>query len=94
MTAKNSKKTAKRIPGRPFKKGESGNPGGRPKTPELFKEKTLEAQKKIIELMDSDDEKIALQAAQLILAYSLGKPTEHHELGMSESLEQILGMSR
>jgi hypothetical protein len=36
--AENSKKTA---PGRPFKPGESGNPGGRPKLPEDVKQAKL-----------------------------------------------------
>ena len=32
MSAENSDKTAKKVIGRPFQPGESGNPGGRPKS--------------------------------------------------------------
>jgi hypothetical protein len=76
----NRRKTGK------FQKGVSGNPGGRPKTPEIFKSHTEEAQKKVVELIQSEDEDIALKAATLILAYSLGRPTEHVEVGLSEDL--------
>src|SRR5262245_7939306 len=40
--AQNSQQTAKRGPGRPFKPGESGNPGGRPRlTPEFVELRDL-----------------------------------------------------
>ena len=84
--AQNSKRTV----GKPFKKGVSGNPGGRPKTPEWFKEHTPEALKKILELLSSRDEKIAFQAAQLILAYSLGKPMQSVEHSGALTLGQLL----
>lgn len=86
VSAQNSKKTV----GKPFKKGISGNPGGRPKTPEWFKEKSAIAQAKILELMSCGDEKVEFQAAALILAYSFGKPTEHVEMNVVVDGAKIL----
>lgn len=90
MSAANSKKTV----GKPFKKGQSGNPSGRPKTPEWFKEKSGIAQAKVLELMNCGDEKVEFQAAALVLAYSFGRPTEHVEVGMSDDLAIALQAAR
>lgn len=68
----------------PFKKGESGNPGGRAKlTPEaraardMAREHSTEAVEKLIELMRSAaDERVQKSAADSILDRSLGKPVQ------------------
>lgn len=78
----------------PFVKGQSGNPGGRQKTPEAFKKHTAAAILRVVELSKCDDRKISLEASKLILAYSLGKPTEHIEHSGSVSVENLLGESR
>ena len=73
--AENSEKTAKpkkRGRGRPFKKGQSGNAGGRPKLPEELKQAltadSLELYEKAKRLLDKAERKGALHiAAQLVL---------------------------
>lgn len=64
----------RRGPGRPFVPGQSGNPGG--KTPltdavrqaqAMLREATPQAVAKMVELMASDDEKIAHASAKVII---------------------------
>ena len=76
--AENSTKTATiRGRGRPFRKGQSGNPGGRPKVApevrELAKEHGPRAFARVIELMDSKDESLALAACKEVLNRAYGK---------------------
>jgi hypothetical protein len=64
---------------KPFRKGTSGNPGGRPvaasaEVRALAQEGTPNAFGKIVELMDSDDPRIALMACKEILERAFGKP--------------------
>lgn len=64
-----------------FKKGQSGNPGGRPRgiREELYRRYGTDG-KKLIEILDklsqSRNPKIQLQATELLLAYMVGKPTQ------------------
>lgn len=78
MAAANSTRTAKKVPGAPFKKGQSGNPKGRPKAnpeaKEILKAATPDAARKLVELMTSRIEKIALAAATEILDRTMGRP--------------------
>lgn len=63
----------------PFKKGASGNPGGRPRhSPELQAAKaallkiTPSAVRVLYDLLKSDDEKVALTAATAVLKITVG----------------------
>lgn len=62
---------------RPWKPGQSGNPGGRPKIPDEVKEAlkaaTPRAVARLVELMESADERVAIQACNSILDRSIGK---------------------
>lgn len=75
--AGNSKKSA---PGKPFVKGQSGNPTGRPKAdPEVtatLKAATPKAATKLAALVDSSDPDIAMKASIAILDRVLGKPAQ------------------
>lgn len=65
---------------KPFKPGQSGNPSGRPKKDRdltlLAKDESEKALKVLIKLMGSDDDRVALQAAQAILDRAVGKPRQ------------------
>ena len=69
-----------------FVKGKSGNPGGRPKTPDAFKElvasKSIPALESIIAIMEDPNSKPndVYMCAKLILEYANGKPTDNMNL--------------
>ena len=71
----------------PFMKGESGNPGGRPKAA-MGLRKELDRRygdnaKKLLDELDelrmSDNERVRLDALKLALAYHCGQPTQRIE---------------
>jgi hypothetical protein len=80
----NIPKTRKKAPGR-WKKGESGNPSGRPKfDPEIkkaFVNLAPVAYRRIQEILESktSSEQAILRAAELCLAYAYGKPVQRVE---------------
>ena len=95
----------KRVVGKPFKKGQSGNPGGRPpvlkEIRELARANGEDAFKRVLELMQSDDERVALCASQEVLNRAYGKPTQHIETKRTQvtelpddELAQLLGTVR
>jgi hypothetical protein len=63
-----------------FQKGQSGNPGGRPKEnaeiKALAQEYGPEAISKLVELMRGDDRRVAQAAAQALLDRGFGKPAQ------------------
>jgi len=68
----------------PFKKGRSGNPGGRPKVAEEIRDLARAACPKAIETLiaqlDHPDPRIAANAAEKLLDRGIGKPTQAHEI--------------
>ena len=68
--------------GRPFRKGQSGNPGGRPKETKAFKEWCREIMAKegrdsLLTLAQAaSDERVRLGAWRVIAEYAYGKPTQ------------------
>ena len=64
----------------PWQKGESGNPAGYPKKyaqiVKLARAYTGRAIDRLVELMESNDERVALLAAQALLERGWGKPRE------------------
>lgn len=64
----------------PWKKGQSGNPGGMPKSLgeviKLARENGFKALNRLIELIDDDDSKVALAASNAVLDRGYGKPKQ------------------
>jgi len=74
--AQNSRRTVRDIPGRPFKKGQLGNPGGRPKLPSESKAalramlpESLEALRNAINGKDLDT---AVRAVNIVFNHLYG----------------------
>lgn len=67
---------------KPWPKGVSGNPAGRKPRTEAQKaeaqalKQSEKAMAKLVKLIDSDDERVALAAAQALLDRGLGKPKQ------------------
>ena len=72
----------------PFKKGQSGNPGGRPKeaaeVKELAREHGPAAIAKLAEHLNGDDGRLAQSAAVALLDRGYGKPAQTNILEGSE----------
>jgi hypothetical protein len=73
-----------RDEGGKFRPGTVANPGGRPKMPEVVRSRiqglTVRAVEQIAGLLDSDDERIRLEAAKVILDRAYGRPAQSTEL--------------
>jgi hypothetical protein len=71
--------------------GTSGNPGGRPKPPDGLRTRLAElsprAVERLGELLDSDDERVRLEAARTILDRHLGRPAIQADLSLSRGAE-------
>lgn len=82
--------------GRPFQKGQSGNPGGRPKVigeiRELAREYTAEAFETLTQIMGDEDAPAAARVAavQTILDRGWGKPAQHVEVDVRTAVVDFL----
>ena len=80
-----------------FKKGESGNPGGRPKAVaelrDLARSYTAEAIGALVDLMrDGEDERVRLAASISLLDRGWGRPAQAIAGSDGEPLPEILGV--
>lgn len=96
--AGNSKKTAenKKVPGRPFQPGKSGNPSGRPKMPNDIKEAlnklTPMATKRLEEMVSNPDTdyKVLIQVINTIYDRVYGKPQQYVDQTNNGEIKIIL----
>lgn len=94
--AANSKKTA-RGPGKPFEKGKSGNPNGRPKmddeTKSILKAAAPDAARLMVKMMNDPNiqPKLRMQAAEVVMDRVYGKATQPIEGSMDNHIEIVMG---
>jgi len=77
-----------------WKKGQSGNPGGRPKVAaevkELARQHGVEAIETLIRLMHSKNEAVAIRAAEALLARRSGNPAQESDVENERPLQIII----
>ena len=77
-----------------WKKGQSGNPGGRPKVAaevkELARQHGAEAIATLIRLMRSKNEAVAIRAAEALLARGYGRPAQESDAENTRPLQIII----
>lgn len=77
----------RKTPSTAFKKGQSGNPGGRPKVAghvkELARQYTAEAVEALVATLREEKGSARVAAAQALLDRGYGKPTQHVEASVS-----------
>lgn len=101
MAAKGARKAAqvsgaehRPPPGKPFKKGQSGNPGGQPKwvkeVRDLLMEDAAAARKLLRRVIDDEGEetKERVRASEIVLSYTIPKPKQEMEVSGSVSTLQ------
>ncbi len=83
VPAKKGTGTGKRL----FQKGQSGNPGGRPKGYQEFREAAREltprAMKTLEDLLEHDDGRVRFAAAKELLDRGWGRPATTLEVGIT-----------
>lgn len=76
--------------------GQSGNPGGRPRALrdviQAAREYTHAALARLVALMGSDNESVALRAAEALLERAWGRPQDVDLAARLEELEERLGI--
>lgn len=86
VPAGSSNKAASHLEPHRWQKGQSGNPSGRKATDSLrslLRSHTVRATQRIVELMESEDERVAMMAAKEVLDRYYGKavPAEEEDTG-------------
>jgi len=96
MSASNSTKTA---PGKPFEPGKSGNPNGRPKVAEEFRDncRAFMAEggwDKLKNIVDDPKNRDRFRALELIMGYAYGKPKQGVELSGDDGGDITINIKR
>lgn len=93
MSVENNSETAKTV-GRPFKPGQSGNPGGRPKVADVFKMGCRRVvDELVLERWRDEVEKLGdnwVKCSELLAAYGYGKPTQYTELSVDGKTRDVV----
>ena len=84
----------RRGPGRPFQKGQSGNPAGRRAEvgpiKELARQHAPAAIDTLVKALKAQNERTRVAAAEVILDRAYGKATQHHEIDAGDELVRRL----